>query len=1150
MTADEAKRAGWPTPEDGEPRPGGSAEAEQGEPVSPLGPDAPAEQSSPEPADAEDSGARRGRFERPKIPGYQVKGVLGKGSTGVVYRAVQLAVERPVALKVLHPELVGTKRAIRRLQREARTAARLAHPAIISAIDMGEIDGQWWYAMELIEGRPLSRLIEDGPLGEREALRYFSALCDGLQHAFEAGVVHRDIKPANILIDEGGHARLVDLGLAFAEDDPMLTRTGGTLGTPHYISPEQAKSPGAADTRSDIWSLGATLFHTVCGEPPFQGESVAEILSSVLYGRIPDPRRLQPKLSRGLALVLRKCLARDPDNRYQQPVELLRDMERLRERRNPLVRASSLDPVASQRAAWVRQMLLGALVLVPLLLLGRFALGELWQQEDVSDGGSNLRHPVVVDIERGLEQESFRPAVALARLDALSLEARSSHDAQAARIRVENELRARLRALVVDVTRTFEDALAGREFPRARSLITSDIDRRLRRNTGFESLGALPAGIADEFQDWRVDLDEQLEASVQGAIGEAEARLLAYLEDVARPEIELAESERRWRDALALLSVPRDGWLDAADVDRRGLRDEQLDRVMNVLRVDLELTPKRMRTSWYRAVDPMLSRWLDQRFAELSAKLEADRLTGAAALLERQFSEHLVEIGVDLEQIPETWDRPSLQQLDRHVEALTLEESFLRTRIAQFLFEDLEETSSTLCARRDYAAALVKWRDALRRRTLADVREDVQVRILEMQLLGAVLRRTEEALRERHDQLESLLQGSVFVEGRLIAVGDILTDGVQLEFDVKGGHSRARLFLVAPPEGLRAGHMLATGDIDRLVSWDMKSDTDPIARALLWFYDGDPRKARQHLPIQAEGDYDAVVRDLRERVSEASRIVEEREADRSERMRLRIRALKAERSDDLDWRARAALATAFGELLREYAGDLDADERGELERLQAELARLPSISELYAPDEDGQARGTGRHDLTWRFASPPGRAWNTGLWSFDGEGLSLEQALGTSELLAPGTGPTLLLDPLLVYDESITARFRLDPRVSNERFDRLVIVSVAGYNAVLLDEGEDHRFLVGTAELAVILDALDRGEGDPYPGGIPGQVFDLSVTVKPKQGRVELKMAGEVLRPRQQRYPDPDLTDARLALRSSQPLRVLEIALEGRFRSQ
>ena len=98
MTADEAKRAGWPTPEDGEPRPGGSAEAEQGEPVSPLGPDAPAEQSSPEPADAEDSGARRGRFERPKIPGYQVKGVLGKGSTGVVYRAVQLRMgERAVA---------------------------------------------------------------------------------------------------------------------------------------------------------------------------------------------------------------------------------------------------------------------------------------------------------------------------------------------------------------------------------------------------------------------------------------------------------------------------------------------------------------------------------------------------------------------------------------------------------------------------------------------------------------------------------------------------------------------------------------------------------------------------------------------------------------------------------------------------------------------------------------------------------------------------------------------------------------------------------------------------------------------------------------------------------------------------------------------
>jgi len=112
----------------------------------------------------------------------------------------------------------------------------------------------------------------------------------------------------------------------------MLTQQGGTLGTPHYISPEQARNPQAADVRSDIWSLGATLFHCVCGRPPFAGESAAEILSGVLYARIPDPGSIQPELSKSLRLVLRKCLARDPSRRYQHPRELREDLELIRER--------------------------------------------------------------------------------------------------------------------------------------------------------------------------------------------------------------------------------------------------------------------------------------------------------------------------------------------------------------------------------------------------------------------------------------------------------------------------------------------------------------------------------------------------------------------------------------------------------------------------------------------------------------------------------------------------------------------------------------------------------------------------------------------------------------------------------------------------
>ncbi|NUP97513.1 MAG: serine/threonine protein kinase, partial [Planctomycetaceae bacterium] len=270
----------------------------------------------------------------PEIPGYRIEAVLGRGSAGVVYRAVQLAVERPVALKILHPEVAARGKAVKRLQREARTTARLAHPGIVTAIDMGQAGGLWWYAMELVDGPSLAdKLKRDGPLSEREAVKLFIPLCEALEHAVDAGVVHRDIKPGNILVDSGNRARIVDLGLALAEDDPALTAQGGTLGTPHYISPEQARNPTAADVRSDIWSLGATLYHCLCGRPPFAGKSVAEILSGVLYAPVPDPQEFAPELSNNLALVLRKCLTRDPARRYQHPRELREDLERIRERR-------------------------------------------------------------------------------------------------------------------------------------------------------------------------------------------------------------------------------------------------------------------------------------------------------------------------------------------------------------------------------------------------------------------------------------------------------------------------------------------------------------------------------------------------------------------------------------------------------------------------------------------------------------------------------------------------------------------------------------------------------------------------------------------------------------------------------------------------
>ena len=210
-------------------------------------------------------------YDLPPIPGYRLEGVLGSGATGTVYSAVQEAVDRPVAIKFLHPELCTNRRTVARLRREARVTARLGHPGIVTAIDMGEAEGRWWYAMELVEGISLGeRVTERGPLEEREAIRLFVPLVDALRHCHEMGVVHRDVKPANILVDESGRARLADLGLAWAEADPRVTGEDGALGTPHYMSPEHARDAAAElldDPGPERGFVRHARHHAACAEP-------------------------------------------------------------------------------------------------------------------------------------------------------------------------------------------------------------------------------------------------------------------------------------------------------------------------------------------------------------------------------------------------------------------------------------------------------------------------------------------------------------------------------------------------------------------------------------------------------------------------------------------------------------------------------------------------------------------------------------------------------------------------------------------------------------------------------------------------------------------------------------------------------------------
>jgi tRNA A-37 threonylcarbamoyl transferase component Bud32 len=265
------------------------------------------------------------------IPGYEVQELIGSGGMSSVYRARHKGLDRLVALKVLRREQIDPGLALQRLMKEARVLSRLDHPNIVRSIDYGEAGELVYFVMELVDGRSCKQvLIDRGPFPLREVLLIGEKVALALGHAAAHGVIHRDVKPGNILLAKDGAVKLTDFGLARATRDRSLTQDGITVGTPQYMSPEQVRTPRRVDLRSDLYSLGATLYHLVTGHPPLRGETVGEILHDVLYALPKPPEQLVPGLPPGLSRLLARLLAKDPRRRYPSAEELIADLKRVR----------------------------------------------------------------------------------------------------------------------------------------------------------------------------------------------------------------------------------------------------------------------------------------------------------------------------------------------------------------------------------------------------------------------------------------------------------------------------------------------------------------------------------------------------------------------------------------------------------------------------------------------------------------------------------------------------------------------------------------------------------------------------------------------------------------------------------------------------
>ncbi len=296
-----------------------------------------------------------------KIGGYEIISKIGEGGLGVVYKARQLSMGRVVALKVLHEKWLTDDEFRKRFLVEARLVGRLSHPNLIQVIDVGRHRNQLYYSMEFIDGDPVEKMIDDRrKLTIIESINIITQVASALDYLASKKIVHRDVKPGNIMLTKKGIAKLGDFGFVKSSLDSILSPEGEILGTPDYISPEAASGDRTIDFRSDIYCLGVTFYHMICGTPPFYGSS-EDVLDSHIFHKPPSIKEYTPEAPTKLCNIIFKMMEKDPDKRQQTFSQVIIELEEVRQVLAPNTPAPSptapftaLPPVNAKLASKVK----------------------------------------------------------------------------------------------------------------------------------------------------------------------------------------------------------------------------------------------------------------------------------------------------------------------------------------------------------------------------------------------------------------------------------------------------------------------------------------------------------------------------------------------------------------------------------------------------------------------------------------------------------------------------------------------------------------------------------------------------------------------------------------------------------------------------
>lgn len=357
----------------------------------------------------------------PQIPGYRILSELGRGGMGVVYRAKQLSANRDVALKVVRTDVLDTlplatrQTTLDRFRHEAHAAAQLEHENLVPVYDVGDSGSLRYYAMRFIEGTSLYDMIRHQALSNKDAARYIEPVARGLHYAHQQGVLHRDLKPHNIIIEaKTDQPRLTDFGLAkFIEQRDELTHAGEVMGTPSYMSPEQARDSGRVSPQSDVYSLGAALYHVLTSRPPFQAANVAETIRQVFDEEPVPPRRLNPAIDRDLETICLKCLQKEPARRYDSALALADDLKRYLNQEPILARPAGF---VERTWRWCRRnprlaAAIGTAVALALITVTSIVVSNIRISSALAQADRNLQNALqVVDelLTRVSEDELFK----------------------------------------------------------------------------------------------------------------------------------------------------------------------------------------------------------------------------------------------------------------------------------------------------------------------------------------------------------------------------------------------------------------------------------------------------------------------------------------------------------------------------------------------------------------------------------------------------------------------------------------------------------------------------------------------------------------------------------------------------------------------